>query len=310
MAARAGIAEERALQQRLARIEELVGELQKLPDPAARAAVEEVISTVLELHGAALARLLELVGERGEDGDSLLSTLAGDELVRDVLLLHGLHPVDLRTRVENALESVRPYMRSHGGGVELVGVADDVVRIRLEGHCQGCPSSTMTLKLAVEKAIYEAAPDVQAIEVDDDMSAAPSGPPDLSGLVPLPLLPGRPAAPAVAAPPPPMSGAWTSVALTTQDVPDGGLVRLDVDGLPVVISRLGPILYAYRAACPACAGGMTGARLAGPTLVCGDCEAGFDVRRAGRGVDSDHRLEPLPLLDEAGSVRIATPAHV
>ena len=72
---------------------------------------------------------------------------------------------------------VRPYMRSHGGGVELLDVVGDTVRIRLQGHCQGCPSSMVTLKLAVEKAIYEAAPDVGGIEVAEPVDPTPDRPP-------------------------------------------------------------------------------------------------------------------------------------
>lgn len=172
---------DRDLQQRMARVEGLVGELHRLPDQDARAAAEEVVAAVLELHGAALARILDLVGDA-----TVLTRLAAEPLVREVLLLHGLHPLDLRTRVEQALESVRPFMQSHGGGVTLAAVDGDVVRLRLEGHCQGCPSSTMTLKLAVEKAIWAAAPDVSAIDVDDATGTAPAGPPKFE-VCPLPL---------------------------------------------------------------------------------------------------------------------------
>ena len=78
-----------------------------------------------------------------------------------LLVVHGLHPDDVGTRVERALDGVRPYLGSHGGDVELLGVTDDgVVRLRLLGSCDGCPSSSVTLTLAVENAIQEAAPEV------------------------------------------------------------------------------------------------------------------------------------------------------
>ena len=89
-----------------------------------------------------------------------------DELVAHLLLLHGLHPVPVRERVRGALDEVRPYLVAHGGGVELLGVDDGVVRLRLEGACNGCPSSALTLKLAVEEAIARAAPDVERIEAE------------------------------------------------------------------------------------------------------------------------------------------------
>jgi Fe-S cluster biogenesis protein NfuA len=81
-------------------------------------------------------------------------------------LLHGLHPLDLETRVRQALENVRPLLRSHGGNVELLGLAGAVVRLRMLGSCDGCPSSALTLKSAIEDAIFERAPDVIGIEVD------------------------------------------------------------------------------------------------------------------------------------------------
>src|SRR5579862_447890 len=189
MAAPARIVEERELQKRLAHVDTLVGELEKLPDPASRALVEELLSTVLDLHGEALSRLLDVLGPRGEPAaDALLDRVAADDVIRGVLLLHGLHPLDLRSRVEGALESVRPYMRSHGGGVELLEVTGEKVRIRLEGHCKTCPSSTVTLKLAVEKAIYEAAPDVVAIEVVEAERAQAAETPRIAGLVALPVV--------------------------------------------------------------------------------------------------------------------------
>ncbi len=143
MAAPARLVEERELQKRLAHVDALVGELQQLSDPASWARVEELLSTVLDLHGEALSRMLDALGPRGIlTPIGCCRRMADDDVIKGVLLLHGLHPLDLRTRVEGALESVRPYMRSHGGGVELVGVSGDTVRIRLQGHCQGCPSST------------------------------------------------------------------------------------------------------------------------------------------------------------------------
>jgi len=311
MAATARILEERELQKRLARVDALVGELQQLPDLASRSLVEELLSTVLDLHGEALARMLDALGPRGEPATAtLLQKMDQDELIRGVLLLHGLHPIDLRTRVESALESVRPYMQSHGGGVELLDIAGGTVRIRLQGHCQGCPSSMVTLKLAVEKAIYEAAPDIAGIEVDDPVATAPAGPPDIAGLVALPMVGAAPPRvaprPATAAP----SGAWVTIAARAGDVPNGGVLRTLVEGSAVVIARTGDVFYAYVAACPACAGRMEGASLDGAALVCEACATRYDIRRAGAGIGSDHRIEPLPLLEDAGTLRIAMLAPV
>jgi Fe-S cluster biogenesis protein NfuA len=89
-----------------------------------------------------------------------------DEVVAGLLLLHGLHPLDMEARIRQALEQVRPFLRSHGGNVELIDVAAGVVRLRLVGSCDGCPSSAETMSQTIEEAILARAPDVMAVEVE------------------------------------------------------------------------------------------------------------------------------------------------
>jgi Fe-S cluster biogenesis protein NfuA len=98
--------------------------------------------------------------------NAIKDSFARADLVASLLLLCGLHPVPLETRVTQALNKVRPYLDSHGGNVELLGIIDEVVHLRLQGSCRSCPSSSMTLKLAIEEAIHAAAPDVVAIEAE------------------------------------------------------------------------------------------------------------------------------------------------
>ena len=162
----ASTAPDRDFRKRIERVESLIAEVERFPDPEARARTQEVLRTVLELHGAGLERILDKLADTGETGLALIDELARDELVAAVLLLHGLHPVDLETRVRQALDKVRPLLKSHGGNVELLGLTDGVAHLRMLGSCDGCPSSAMTLKLAIEKALYEQAPDLVAIEVD------------------------------------------------------------------------------------------------------------------------------------------------
>ena len=78
--------------------------------------------------------------------------------------------IAMETRVLRALEKVRPYLHSHGGDVEFVSVADGVVRLKLLGSCGSCPSSSVTLKNAVEEALYEAAPDIEKIVAESEHS--------------------------------------------------------------------------------------------------------------------------------------------
>ena len=127
---------------------------------------------VTELYGAGLERILAVAGPEWPP------SLVADELVASLLLVHGLHPDDLRSRVEGALESVRPFLRHHEGDVELLDIDEPTgaVHLRLLGSCDGCPSSAVTLQLAVERAIREAAPEIGIIDVEaHDPVVVPAG---------------------------------------------------------------------------------------------------------------------------------------
>ena len=155
----------REFQSRLQRLDDLLREVEESADPATSARTREIVQSILDLHGTALERLLGHVDEAGEVGASILATCAEDEVVSGLLLLHGLHPMDLEARVLRALERVRPTLRSHGGNVELIDVCEGVVHLRLEGNCHGCPSSAATMRMTIEEAIYANAPEVVSIEV-------------------------------------------------------------------------------------------------------------------------------------------------
>jgi Fe-S cluster biogenesis protein NfuA len=147
------------------RLEHLLEELRML-EPTARQRAEECIRLVTDLYGAGLSNVLEIMVEEGDA--ALLDKVVSDTLVANLLVLHGLHPFDLPARIDAALDRVRPYLASHGGDVEVLGVDEEAgaVTIRLLGSCDGCPSSSITLKMAVEDAIHEGAPEVAHIIVD------------------------------------------------------------------------------------------------------------------------------------------------
>ena len=112
-------------------------------------------------------------GRRGcSRAGPILDRLTADPLVEGLLLLHGLHPLDVDARIQRALDQVRPYLGSHAGGVQYLGVSDGVARLRLEGSCHGCPSSTVTVQLAIEGAVQDAAPEVTEVVVEG-MTAPP-----------------------------------------------------------------------------------------------------------------------------------------
>jgi Fe-S cluster biogenesis protein NfuA len=159
------------------RIEQLLDELRSTADDRSYQRAEELLRLVTDLYGAGLSRILDILGEGPPD---VMAALVQDELVASLLLVHELHPESLAQRVEGALAQVRPLLARHQGDVELVDIDPDAaaVRIRLLGSCDGCPSSSVTLQLAVEKAILEAAPEIVIIDVDQPTSAdqtAPAG---------------------------------------------------------------------------------------------------------------------------------------
>jgi Fe-S cluster biogenesis protein NfuA len=140
----------------------LAAKLDQANDPEVRATALALVQSVIELHGAALQslidRCLEIPG-----GERVLDEVLRDDLVSSMFLLHSLHPDDIETRVRRGIEAVRPYLKSHGGDCELVAVNDGIVRLRLHGTCGSCPSSSLTLKNAVEEALFQAAPDIKEI---------------------------------------------------------------------------------------------------------------------------------------------------
>jgi Fe-S cluster biogenesis protein NfuA len=147
-------------------IEQLLDELQATADPRTYERATELLRLVSELYGAGLARVVELTQDR--DG-GFVDALVADELIASLLIVHGLHPEMLAARIEGALTKVRPLLGSHGGDVELLGIDADAgaVRLRLLGSCDGCPSSSITLQMAVEGAITAAAPEIVRIEVEE-----------------------------------------------------------------------------------------------------------------------------------------------
>lgn len=173
-----------ALGDHLQRLEKLLDDLQAVVDPSIQGKTREVVQTLLEFHAAAVARMLEQITQAGEASSAILDAMLADELTSSLLLLHGLHPLDLQTRVRRALDKVRPALQLHGGEVELLEVTPDgVVRLRLQGSCHGCPSSQMTLKSTIEEAICAAAPDAADVQVEGVVEEAPL--PTPAGFVPL-----------------------------------------------------------------------------------------------------------------------------
>jgi Fe-S cluster biogenesis protein NfuA/nitrite reductase/ring-hydroxylating ferredoxin subunit len=279
------------------RIEGLIRKLENLADPDARAASIELVQSLMDFHGASLDRLMEIVAEAGDPGYAIFDEFARNDLVASLLLLYGLHPVALETRVMQALDKVRPYLDSHGGNVELLGITDGVVRLRMQGSCKSCPSSSMTLKLAIEEAIYAAAPDISGIEAEGVAEQ-----PTATGFVQIGRREGNGDATRSS-----NENGWEEVN-DLDLLAQSSLRMMEVRGRSVLFCRLGESLYAYDNLCPGCGQPLEDARLELTNLVCASCAGRFDVIRAGRGLDQPNlHLEPFPLLLEQGRAKVALP---
>jgi Fe-S cluster biogenesis protein NfuA/nitrite reductase/ring-hydroxylating ferredoxin subunit len=265
------------------RIQELIARISEVPDPSSRAMLEECLESLLCFYGKGLARILELVEEAGPEGREVYRLLIEDGAVRGLLLIHGLHPVPLETRLREALDKIRPYMESHGGNVELLSLDGDVARLRLQGHCKTCPSSAVTMELAIRGAIEEACPDLLGFEVEGveqpsanaHMLHVPNGAP-----------------------------AWIEVT-EARGLDEGTMVCVHKGDFPLVVCKHDNQLYAYRDHCPACNMPLHLGAFESGVIAC-SLGHRYDVHRAGKSLDrTSVHLDPLPLLARDGSVRVA-----
>ncbi len=263
-------------EQLIARVQELTGRLEDLDDEGCRELAEELTGAVVQMYGAGLERIVELI-----EDEETRDRLASDELVAGLLMIHDLYPVPLEERVVAALDTVRPYMESHGGNVELLGIEDGVAKLRLQGSCKSCRASSSTLELAVRQALQEAAPDLLGMDVEGIVEEEPTG-------IPLPVLNGAPA--------------WHVLDIDPPDV----LTATDVGELSLVVANVDGTLLAYRNVCASCNGPLDAGVLAGGTLSCPACGRNFFLPQAGRSMDDDHlQLQPIPLLREAEAIKVA-----
>jgi Fe-S cluster biogenesis protein NfuA len=145
------------------RVEGLLAELRAQAGPQAAATAEELVSCLVELYGAGLARITEIVGESGPTGSALMDQLVADPLVESLLLVHDLHPLDTSARVRRAVEEVLPQLGSHAGNVEYLGF-DDAGMLRLRLEQSGC--SAETVRDLISKAVAGAAPEAAGVAVE------------------------------------------------------------------------------------------------------------------------------------------------
>jgi Fe-S cluster biogenesis protein NfuA/nitrite reductase/ring-hydroxylating ferredoxin subunit len=269
------------------RLQKLLAEVEALPYPGARKLIQDCMESVLGFYGAGVKRILQVVSEDGSEGRKVFRDLIRDDVVKGLLLIHDLHPLNLETRLLEALDKVRPYLKSHGGNVELISLEHDVARLRLQGTCQSCASSSVTLELAIRHAIEQACPDLVHFEVEgvaQDKSAA-----------------AQVSRRAVTD--------WT-VVKSAHQLEEGAWMPVRTGDMRLVVCKLNDTLYAYRNRCPACNMPLDTGSFEGGFLSCA-LNHRYDVVHAGRcaEIPSAH-LDPLPLLVQENVVKVALTKEV
>jgi Fe-S cluster biogenesis protein NfuA/nitrite reductase/ring-hydroxylating ferredoxin subunit len=289
----------------LERVQELQDRLDTVGDPATRKVAEDLVSAVVQVYGAGLERILERMLAAGEAGEQIAVALTDDQFLATLLLIHDLHPVPLETRVQEALDSVRPYMESHGGNVELLSLDSGIARIHLRGSCSDCAASAVTLELAIKQALEQSAPDLEGLEVEGVAPQTMDG-------IGLPMVTGS-------APPtgmelpvvmsdPPAAPSWFDVE-ALGEFADGSIVPVAVAGNELMIANVDGTLLAYRDKCAGCGAPLHDGDLRSGALSCRRCERSFFLPRAGRSMDDEGlQLEPIPLLRDRDRVKVALAA--
>jgi Fe-S cluster biogenesis protein NfuA/nitrite reductase/ring-hydroxylating ferredoxin subunit len=296
-------------------VQELTAALDELPDVRARELAQELVGAVIAMYGDGLERIIATIVAAREAGATILDELAGDGAVASLLLIHDLYPVPLRERVIEALDTVRPYMESHGGDVELVSLEQGVATLALQGSCNGCAASRATLELAIKQALEEHAPDLVGLEVHGVTDPGVGHAPPIesqkmrngaAGGLELPMFhAGAPAELPVIGAAQPSPARWRSLEPGTAVAP-GQLSAIVLDGAALLLANVGGSMLAYRDACAACGEPLAdGALDAHGILDCPHCGIAFDLPGAGRAAGGEPlQLTPVPLLS-SGGLRVA-----
>jgi Fe-S cluster biogenesis protein NfuA/nitrite reductase/ring-hydroxylating ferredoxin subunit len=213
------------------RVDEATGALQKL-DPSARAVAEELKEAIEAIHRAGLVTIVRRM-RADEAARRVLFDLVEDPVVHLLLSLHEIVRPDPMTQATKALDAVRPQLQGHGGNVTLVRIEDGTAFVRLQGACNGCSMSSVTLRNLVEKTLVESVSSVTGVEV----------------------LPNEPEPTLISAdslftPPHPVEEGWAQAG-PAADVPDGDLTAVQLTApnsgqqVSVIMVNLNQQLSAY-----------------------------------------------------------------
>lgn len=247
----------------------------------------EALVETLEREGDERALLLlQLVDAIHRPGlERIAAGDTDDPLAQALLQMYDISPPADEVLVEEALDDVRPYINSHGGEIELLGVADGIVRLRMSGSCAGCAASALTLKRGVEEALrahYPGFREVIAEEAEGDAG------PQLLQIENL----RRPV--------------FTDAGAAANLSP-GEVQATELEGIGLLLANYRGEIYALRDGCPLDGNSLGGARLtAEGVIVCPWHNCAYDVRTGARvdGEDGDG-LTVVPVALQNGTVQVA-----
>lgn len=306
-----GDAHEQDAEAMVARLNALVEELECYPDSEVREKALDLVQIIVQLYGEALRRIVETI-HSSPLKDQVLPRLSADDVVRAMLAIHGLLPVELRERVASALGEFRSILVSQGADAELISVEDGVARLRLMRSGKGAPSIAV-LKSQIEEWLMEAAPDLAGVEIEglaEQIEATAKAALYLKSQI----APHRGDEPQAAKlfqikrPQPDKSsvaGVWVPV-IRTSGVQEGQFRAISFDEHALLVCRINGEFYGFRNSCADGGGPLDDALLEGPMLTCACHGYGYDLRRNGACVERpDLRLESLPLIVEDEKVKVA-----
>jgi nitrite reductase/ring-hydroxylating ferredoxin subunit/Fe-S cluster biogenesis protein NfuA len=242
--------------------------------------------------------------------DQILSRIAADDVVRAILLIHGLLPNDLQTRVAIAIDELRPFLISQGGDVELLGVENGRARMRLMRNGQGVPPIS-ALKLEIEKALIEAAPELLGIEIEgeaEQIEATAKAAAILGSMIPKKN--NEPQAPKLIQikrtnPVVNHDGKWVSV-IRSLTFEEGAFKIINYADVNILVCKTGGDFYAFRNRCALENRSLDDVTFENSMLICACHGYHYDLRRKGRCFEEpDLKLESLPLKIEDDKVKVA-----
>ncbi len=305
-------AQERDAEELLGQLGALVEELERYPDTEVREKAFDLVQIILKLHGEALRRMLTTFDSLPLK-EQVHARMSADEVIRAILLIHGLLPAELGTRVANAIDELRPFLLSQGCDVKLLGVDGGRALLRLMRSGKGAPP-VAALKLEIEKALDVAAPDLLGIEIEgvaEQVEATARAAALLGSIIAPARSESAPAMLVQIKRPRPVAanvgGTWVSV-VRALGFEDGQFKVINYAEINLLVCKLDGEFYAYRNSCAAEQEGrpLDDALFDSPVLTCTCHGYSYNLRGGGACVERPElRLQSLPLKVEDDKVKVA-----